>query len=271
MRGIVRAAVAAVASLGLVSMAPVVTAASAPAPEVHKSAAAFKVIAAIDKTEVVAGEDMVRITGRVRPKAAGQKVFLQQRLDGTTRWKKSGTATIKPSGRFVLKDGPSANHAGVRFYRVLKPAADGVKAATSRELQLDVWAWYDLTSWLSAGAHSGVLLDSYTQFGAEGYSSSLVQETAGTPGYVEYTLGKKVRSLRGTYALTDDSTTGASGSVKVSVDGTAVVTHPLVTGTIVKDYVLDVTNAFRIRFDLVGSATPAGRSAVGEPQVLVLP
>ena len=134
MKGIVRAAVAAVASLGLVSMAPVVTAASAPAPGVHKSAAAFKVSAAIDKTEVVAGEDTVTITGRVRPKAAGEKVYLQQRRDGSNRWVKSGKATIKQSGRFVLKGGPSANHAGVRFYRVLKPASDGLKAATSREL-----------------------------------------------------------------------------------------------------------------------------------------
>jgi hypothetical protein len=270
MKGIVRAAVAAVASLGLMSMAPVVAAVSAPAPEVHKSAAAFKVSAAVDKTEVVAGEDIVRITGRVRPKAAGQKVFLQQRRDGTSRWKKSGTATIKPSGRFVFKDGPSANHAGVRFYRVSKPAAAGVKAATSRELQVDVWAWYPLT-WLSAGAHSGVLMSAYTEFGAEGYPYSLVQQTAGTAGYVEYTLGRKVRSLRGTYALTDDSTSGASGAVTMSVDGTAVVTHPLVTGTIVEDYVVDVRNAFRIRFDFAGSATPAGRSAVGDPEVLVLP
>ena len=98
-----------------------------------------------------------------------------------------------------------------------------------------------------------------------------MQETAGTPGYIEYTLGKKVRSLRGTYALTDDSTTGASGSVTVLVDGTPVVTHQLTTGTLVEDYVLDVTNAFRIRFDFVGSATPAGRSAVGDPEVLILP
>ena len=270
MNRIARAAVAAVASLGLVSMAPVLTAASAPAPEVHKPAAAFKVSAAIDKTEVVAGEDIVKITGRVRPKAAGQKVVLQQRLDGTTRWKKSGTAKIKPSGRFVLEDGPSANHAGTRFYRVLKPAAGGLKAATSRELRLDVWRWYPL-AWLSAGAHSGVALSVYTQFGAVGYDYSLAQQTAGTPGYVEYTLGRKVRSLRGTYALTDDSVTGASGSVTVSVDGTAVATHPLGTGTIVEDYVVDVRNAFRVRFDFAGSATPAGRSAVGTPEVLVLP
>lgn len=268
MNRIARAAVAAVASLGLVSMAPVVTAASTPTPAARQSAAAFKVAARINATEVVADEDIVRITGRVRPAAAGQKVVLQQRMDGTNRWKRSGTARIKPSGRFVLKDDPS--RAGVRFYRVVKPAADGLKAGVSRELQLDVWAWYSL-SWFSPGAHAGVLLDAFTQFGAESYANSLLLQTAGTPGYVEYTLGKKVRSLRATYALTDDSTTGASGSVTVTVDGTPVVTHPLATGTVVDDYVIDVRNAFRIRFDLLGSATPPGRSAVGSPEVLYLP
>jgi hypothetical protein len=268
MNRIVRAAVAAVASLGLVSMAPVVTAASAPAPEVHKSAPTFKVTAAIDKTEVVAGEDTVRITGRVRPKAAGEKVVLQQRLGTSNRWTKSGKATIKPSGRFVLKDDPS--RAGVRFYRVLKPASDGLKAATSRELQLDVWGWEHLT-WRTAGANAGVAIPSYTTIGTVGYDDSLVLQTAGRTGYVEYTLGKKCRSLRATYALTDDSATGASGSVTISVDGTLVKTLPFATGTIVSGDVVDVTNAFRVRFDFVGSATPAGKSAVATPEVLCLP
>ena len=268
MRGIVRAAVAAVASLGLVSMAPVVTAASAPAPEVHKSAAAFKVIAAIDKTEVVAGEDTVRITGRVRPRAAGEKVFLQQRLNGSNKWTKSGKATIKPSGRFVLTDEPS--RAGTRSYRVLKPASDGLRAATSREMQLDVWAWERLT-WRTTGANAGVAVDVATTIGAVGYYDSLVLQTSGRAGYVEYTLGKKCRSLRATYALTDDSTTGAWGAVTVSVDGVAKVTHQLATGTVITDHVIDVRDAFRIRFDLTGTATPAGRSAVGSPEVLCLP
>lgn len=270
MKRTARAAILAAASLALVSMAPVVSAApaSAPASEVRQSATAFKVTASINRTEVVAEEDGVRITGKVRPRAAGQKVVLQQRKDGTARWVRTGTARVKASGRFVLTDDPS--RAGTRFYRVLKPAADGIRAGKSRELQLDVWGWYDLTEW-PTGANSGVLLDVFTQFGAEPYFSSLVQQTAGTPGVVEYTLGRKVRSLRATYALTDDSTTGASGSVTVSVDGTVVAAHPLATGTIVKDYVIDVRNAFRVRFDLAGSATPAGRSAIGNPEVLYLP
>ena len=268
MKRTARAAFAAVASLALVSLAPVVTAASAPAPHARQAAAAFRVAARINHTEAVAGEDTVRITGRVRPQAAGQKVVLQQRLDGSRRWVRSGTAKIKGTGRFVLEDDPS--RAGVRFYRVMKPAAGGIKAGVSRELQLDVWGWEPLT-WRQPGATSGVSVVASTTFGTEIYDSSLVLQTPGRPGYVEYTLGNKCRSLRAAYALTDDSATGASGSVTVSVDGVVAMTQPFGTGTIVKDRYIDVTDAFRIRFDLVGSATPAGRSAVGTPEVLCLP
>src|SRR5690349_17263958 len=271
MNRIARVACVAAAALALVSPTPIASASPAADPgtrQVAHAAQTYKVVASINTSEAVAGEDTVRVTGKVKPKVAGQKVVLQQRPDGSNRWRKSGTAKVTSSGRFVLTDEPS--RPGVRFYRVLKPGGDGVKAGTSRELQLDVWGWYSLAT-RQVGANSGVLVGAYTQFGAEPYYSSLVQQTAGTPGYVEYTLGRKARSLRGIYALTDDSTTGASGSVTVSVDGTAVVTHPLATGTIVEDYVIDVRNAFRVRFDLVGSATPAGRSAVGDPEVLLLP
>ena len=268
MNRIARVVCVAAAALTLVSPTPIASASPAADTGIRQLAQTYRVVASINMSEVVADEDTVRITGKVKPKAAGKKVVLQQRPDGSNRWRKSGTAKITASGRFVLKDEPS--RPGVRFYRVLKPAADGVDAGASRELQLDVWGWYNL-AYQTAGAHSGVLLDVGAQFGAEPYYDSLVQQTAGTSGFVEYTLGRKVRSLRATYALTDDSTTGASGSVTLSVDGTAVATHPLATGTIVKDYVVDVRNAFRVRFDFLGSATPAGRSAVGNPQVLVLP
>ena len=206
MKRTARAAILAAVSLALVSMAPVVSAApaTAPATEVRQSATAFRVTASINRTEVVAEEDSVRITGKVKPRAAGQKVVLQQRKDGTARWVRTGTARIKASGRFVLTDDPS--RAGTRFYRVLKPAADGVRAGTSRELRLDVWGWERL-AWRSAGANSGVNVGYSTSFGSVAYDASLVQRTAGTAGYVEYTLGKKCRSLRASYALTDDSTT----------------------------------------------------------------
>lgn len=268
MNRIARVACAAAIAVALTPLTPIAPASSVPDHGAREAAAAtYKVIARIDVSEAVAGEDTVRITGKVRPGAAGQKVVLQQRRDDTTRWVKTGTARIKPSGRFVLEDDPS--RAGVRYYRVLKPAAAGIKAGRSRELRLDVWGWEPLT-WRGAGANDGVLVGTYASFGAVPYFS-IVQKQAGLPGYVEYTLGGKVRALRATYALTDTSATGASGTVAVSVDGVPVVTHTLVTGSIVHDYVVNTTDAFRVRFDLMGSATPAGLAAVGGPEVLYLP
>jgi hypothetical protein len=266
MNRIARVASAAAVSVALLTAAPVATASAAQAPDARR-ATTYKVTAKINKSDVVAKEDTVKIKGRVKPKAAGQKVTLQQRREGRKKWVKSGTAKIKKNGTYVLKDKPSV--AGVRYYRVLKPAANGIKAGKSKELQLNVWGWERLAYRL-AGANAGVVTNVYTQFGTEGYPYSVVQQTSGTPGYIEYTLGKKCRTLRATYALTDDSATGASGAVTVSVDGVAKSSHALTTGTIVKDHEIDVTNAFRLRFDMDATLSPAGKAAVGSPEVLCL-
>ena len=263
MNRIARVASAAAVSVALLTAAPVATVNAAQAPDARQ-ATTYKVTAKINKSDVVAREDTVKIKGRVKPKAAGQKVTLQQRREGRKKWVKSGTAKIKNNGTYVLKDKPSV--AGVRYYRVLKPAADGIKAGKSKEMQLNVWGWQRL-AYRSPGANLGVDLNAYTQFGTDSYPASIVQKTPGTAGFVEYTLGKKCRTLRATYALTDDSTTGSTGSVAVRVDGVLRDTHTLTTGTIVTDFETVVTNAFRIRFDL---ASAAGKAAIGSPEVLCL-
>lgn len=268
MNRIARVACVAATVVALVSPTPLAAASPAPDLEVRQAAQTYKVKASINRSEVVAEEESVRITGKVKPKAAGQKVVLQQRPEGSKRWRKSGTAKVKSSGKFVLEDEPS--RPGVRYYRVLKPGADGIKAGASRELQLDVWGWQHLT-WRNEGANAGVLAGGGTEFGTEFFDDSLVLQTPGTPGYVEYTLGRTCRSLRATYALTDGSATGASGFVTVSVDGVAKVTHALATGTIIRDHVVDLSDAFRLRFDMSGTASPAGSPAVGDPEVLCLP
>ena len=134
-----------VAAAALVALAPVTAltltttggpASAGPATSAAERAPSYSVSARINKSEVISDEAAVRITGSVRPRAAGQVVLLQQRLDGRNRWKKSGQARIKASGRFVLKDSPTV--AGVRFYRVAKPASNGMRAGTSRELRLEV-------------------------------------------------------------------------------------------------------------------------------------
>jgi hypothetical protein len=242
------------------------SASAAPSGADARAAAAYKVVAKINKAEVVAGEDVVRITGTVKPTAAGQTVVLQQRKEGRNRWTKSGTAKIKATGRFVLKDDPSA--IGVRYYRVLKPAGNGFTAGTSRELKLSVWGWKRLTL-QTPGANALMSATAAPYFGTVRYPYSLTTREPGTAGFIEYTLGRKCRSLRATYALTDDSASGATGKVEVAVDGVTRVIHGLTTG-VIQEHVLDVSNAFRIRFDALASATPSGTAAIGTPEVLCL-
>lgn len=264
-----------VAAAALIALAPVAAltltttggpASAGPATSVANRAPTYSVSARINASEVIAGEDAVRITGTVRPRAAGQVVVLQQRFDDTKRWKKSGQGKVKASGRFVLRDEPSTP--GVRFYRVVKPASGGAKAGMSRELRLAVWSWEPLYG-RAVGAHDGFVYDN-PQFGTEYYPGSITNSVPGKLAYVEYTLGGKARSLRASYALTDGSASGATGTVTVAVDGSAVWTVSLGTGSIDRDRVIDVTGAFRIRFDLTSSGTPAGYAAIGSPEVLTL-
>ena len=102
--------------------------------------------------------------------------------------------------------------------------------------------------------------------GTDYYAASLVTEVAGTDGAVEFTLGRKCLELRSTYALTDQSPTGSTGSVTVSTDGAVKAVHALAVGTVVADDVIDISDAFRLKFDLTASATPAAITAVATPE-----
>jgi hypothetical protein len=251
------ALIAAALPLAAAGLAPA-TAAEAPAAR----AAKYVVTATINKSTAIGGEDIVKIRGKVTPKAVGQKVVLQQRLDGKKRWAVSGTAKVKPTGKFVLKDDPST--AGTRFYRVVKPAAGGVKAGVSKELQLVVYTW-DKLVFRAAGANAN-LGTGTAIIGATNYAYSLFTRVDGTQTTVEYTLGDKCLRLKSTYALTDASASTSSGSYALAVDGVTKATAALGLGTIVRDQVTDVTDAFRIRYDFV--TTPGAFVAAASPQVL---
>ena len=83
MNRIARVACAAATTVALASLTPLAPASSVPEQGAREAASAtYKVIARINRSEVVASEDTVRITGKVKPRAAGQKVLLQQRPEG---------------------------------------------------------------------------------------------------------------------------------------------------------------------------------------------
>lgn len=250
------AATAALAASTLALAAP--TAQAAPA-----QARAYQVSAKANTDVAVAKEDTVKVKGRVTPKAAGQKVILQQRVGNKKKWVQTGKATVKRNGRYVLKDKPTSP--GSRQYRVLKPGSKGIKKGYSAPVEVEVYRWEKLGYRTFAGTGftgTGVTI------GTEYYKASLATTTPGTAASAEFTLGRKCTALRATYALTDTSLSGSSGAVTVTADGKQLAVHSLAVGTIVADEELDLTGVFRLKLDASTTATPAATAAVATPEVL---
>jgi hypothetical protein len=250
------AATAALAASTLALAAP--TAQAAPA-----KARAYQVTATANTDVAVAKEDTVKVKGRVTPKAAGQKVILQQRVGNKKKWVQTGKATVKRNGRYVLKDKPTSP--GSRQYRVLKPGSKGIKKGFSAPVDVEVYRWEKLGYRTFAG--SGFTSQGVT-VGTEYYKASLSTITPGTAATAEFTLGRKCTALRATYALTDGSLSGSSGAVTVTADGKQIASHSLAVGTIVADEELDLTGVFRLKLDASTTATPAATAAVATPEVL---
>ena len=248
----------AAAALAVAPLALATPATAAPA-----KAGSYKVTAKVNKTVAIGKETTVKVKGKVTPKAAGQKVILQQRVGNKKSWKATGDAKVKRNGTYVLKDVPSTP--GKRQYRVLKPASNGLGTGFSPTLDVEVYSWGRLTA-RPAGPLQNVEFNGAT-IATDYYSASIVTVTPGTASSIEYTLGRKCLQLRATYALTDQSASGSSGAATVSADGTVLSSNALAVGTVVEQTV-DIEDAFRVRLDLATSATPAGYAAVASPEVL---
>jgi hypothetical protein len=149
---------------------------------------------------------------------------------------------------------------------VLKPRAGKVAKGVSNELELVVYGWEKL-GYRSRGPATNVVVGGAT-IGTDYYGSSIVTEIAGTPASIEYTLGKKCTSVRSSFALTDSSETGSTGQVALKVDGKLAFASGLVVGQVIEDQENDITDAFRISYELSGSETPKGLTAVATPEVL---
>ena len=255
-------ALAATVALAAGSLALTTPTQAAPA-----KAQSWKVTAKANLEVAVAKEDTVKVKGRVTPKAAGEKVVLQQRVGNKKTWRSTGDVKVKSNGTYVLKDTPSTP--GPREYRVLKPASQGLSKGFSKAVAVEVYRWEKLV-FRPSGPRvnvdpAGVLI------GADYFGQSLATVAPRTASSVEYTLGRKCTDLRATYALTDSSTTGATGAVTVTADGAVKAAHALAIGTVVADEVVDISNAFRLKIDLnttTVAPTDAAVAAVATPEVL---
>jgi hypothetical protein len=235
------------------------------APAAKAKAETYDVTAKVNKNVAIAKETLIKVKGRVTPKAAGEKVILQQRVGTKKKWTATDDVKVKQNGTYKLTDKPSTP--GSREYRVLKPASKGIAKGLSKPVQVEVYRWEKLANRQPVATNFNAPVG--VNIGAEYFGSSLATATSGTPSSLEYTLGRKCIEMRATYALTDESVTGAIGTVKVAGDGAVLVDHALAVGTIVPDETVDLTDVFRLKIDATTSAAPtAATVAVGTPEVL---
>lgn len=262
----------------VLAVAPAAALASPAGSPAEPAPTKYLVFASLSSATAEVGGDAVRVVGKVKPWAAGEKVYLLQRVAGSRRWTRTDSARLTRTSRYVLKDRPS--RPGVRHYRVLKPASDGIRADRSDILRVDVWAWERLTD-LQPWASCGVQPVSTVRIGGKEYPDSLVFD--GQAGgclplpYIDYDVGGTCRTLRATYGFVDAApVAGAVGMASVSGDNRLLEMYRIIDGgRTFEDQELDITGVQRLRFGL-GSlnsdpATPVKSVAVGTPEVLCFP
>lgn len=239
--------------------------ASASATDAAPSArqAPYKVSAKINHSVAIVGKDTIKVRGKVTPRAAGQKVILQQRMEDNKKWAFSSKAKIKKSGRYLLKDNPTAK--GTRYYRVLKPGGHGVKKGTSEQLQVQVYKWESLVGDFLGPTQNATV--GYAFVAGGGHQSSASTDVAGTPTSLEFTLGRNCTTLLTDYALNDRSASGATGSVTVTTDGVVKDTLALALGRTVA-MESDLSGVYRLRLDLGSNLTPASYVSMLYPRIL---
>lgn len=261
---------AAAVVVGSAAVAPTTTAHAA--PDDARKPAAYTVTAKVNTQVATLGEDIVKVRGKVTPRASGKRVFLQQRRNGTKTWVLSTRARIKRNGTYLLTDKPSV--AGAREYRVVKLRSHGVRKGTSRILKVRVvddgaspatYTWQKLAQ-RPRGAYENIAVSSTALIGGQAYAYSFQPFTRGAPSYVEYPLRGLCTELRTTYAMHDSAAAGSSARITLAIDGVTKVDQVLVKGQVVESTTA-LTGALQLRYDLYSTADPASYPVVVTPEV----
>ncbi len=246
-----------------VVMSPLAATAHA-APDPGHRPKAYTVTVKVNTQEVTLGEDVVKVRGKVTPRAAGKKVVLQKRVTGERAWSVAGRSTIKRNGTFAFIDVPTV--ARTHRYRVVKRRSGGVQKGISPVVEVRAYWWQKLAQ-RPRGTFENIAVSSTALIGGQPYAFSFQPFTRGAPSYVEYPLRGLCTVLRTTYAMHDSAAVGSSSRIMLAVDGVTTVDQVLVKGQVVAS-TTDLTGAATLRYDLFSSADPASYPVVVAPEVL---
>jgi len=254
-------AVGLVAVLAAGLVAPTATA----APHTGERRAEFRPTLATSSEQVVAGRSFV-LRGRVTPAVKGTTVVIQKRAGGK-KWIDEARVKTTRKGTFSYRDRPHA--AGVRTYRVVVPAADGVGRGTSDPVRVTVYKWQSLTkvparknldTWtLREASINGVPYGPVIQGNSNEYS---------VEGFSDWNLERRCLRLRTTLGNGDASDTTAIASITVSGDATALYTRSFALAESAATN-LDLTGVFRLTFSWTASDPAGGATSPGGAQAML--
>jgi hypothetical protein len=255
----------AVAAAAGVSITPAMSASAAGQADAQQ-ATQYQVTLKASAKAAVANEDTIKLTGSVIPKPPeGSKVVVQVKYEGLKAWKKVGTATVKPNGNYRFDVEPESHLD--RSYRVVKKTDDKGEGDTSRERAVTVTAW----SWLnrlvpSAGAN--VIKTDKMPINGDVYGHVLFSPTSSSTAFTEFTLGRNCTDLDVTFGLSDRTETGGKAAMSLKSDGALVYLRAFNLGES-ETKLVDVTDVFRIRFDMAqDDTTPDTEPSLGAGRVL---
>ena len=237
-------------------------------------ASTFSVTARAGRTTLTLGHT-AQLRGKVSPARPGRKVALQQKHGGS--WTTLATAALSDTSGYSFRLAPTT--AGVKTYRVVKPAQGGRTAGISPAVKVSVYRWHyvaDLPTVAQQGVDAwdvdaditgivfprSVLVDADSGDGTDG-------------GWFQTDLRGRCSTFQAQLGASADNAAGSTVGVKVSADDLDHHTFSTTFGTTFGsgDPALGLTlpvdgaTLLEVRGVAVGDADGAAL-AVGSPRLL---
>lgn len=218
--------------------------------------------------QVVAGHSFV-LKGNVRPggAAAGTKLVLQEKFKPGVKWKAQQVkAKVHQDGSYKIKIKPTK--AFTHAFRVIMPADAHHAKGTSRTVKVTVYAWTPLIN--QTNVNGDAMSFGTVNINGKAYDDS-VWNAWNQQGSIEFNVNHQCTSLRGSFGLSDDSTTGGQGEVSIASDGTSIYSNTFEVGQVqTKTIKLDPA-PLKLKLEAHSTSTTngiVGYGAFGTPQVL---
>lgn len=256
----------ALATAGLTLSLPGTAQAARHAP--HKKP--WHVTMTADKVEMTLGKT-VHLRGKVAKSAAGGLVKLYERASAGEEWRYQRNALVHKDGHYATYDKPTVN--SPRFYRVVMPGNKHHKKGVSEAVRVDVFRWTLLTSFTAVHQVHLTVQPSVSINGVS-YPSSLeadithVPTDSPNPQSIEFNVNRKCTMFRGTFGISDDSTSGSQAEVTASADQAPWFDHVYSVGESDHNAFTFETPPLKLVFQTTSMVDGKdGLGAVGTPEV----